>query len=486
MKKFFTILMAFAVLSFTQCKKQPVDNPDTETEVRKVRVSCVIPINEGVRSDFSNLIENGSVNWSEGWERVYVAIHGATPTIIELKSWADGNPSKLEFEGEAAEGLITDGKEYDIWYFGHSQQLDEPFVELTGNTLTGSIANQSGRLADIGYCHIAKTKVTAETIDGEVVLNLNGTLQNQIAIALLDLNNVTELYGDAIVGTEYTLTYNSDADKFELDVTEDNDAKISVESATGISYVVLLPNEEKETTIRNRQGDNTYAYTFHNGIKANKIYCKIASDGTTAEALTWSEYEEEEIPSINGHEYVDLGLPSGLLWATCNVGATSPEDYGDYFAWGETETKDAYSSSNSLTRGVSISDLQSRGIIDGNNNLTPQYDAATANWGGSWRMPTKKEMVELLSYCEWEWTQVNGVNGAKVIGPNGSCIFLPAAGYRGGSSLDNAGIDGLYWSSTPYDDDDYGYAYDLVFYDGYEYVSEYRRRAGHTVRPITE
>lgn len=485
MKKFFTILMAFAVLSFTQCKKQPVDNPDTETEVRKVRVSCVIPINEGVRSDFSNLIENGSVNWSEGWERVYVAIHGATPTIIELKSWADGNPSKLEFEGEAAKDLITDGKEYDIWYFGHSQQLDEPLVELTGNTLTGSIANQSGRLADIGYCHIAKTKVTAETIDGEVVLNLNGTLQNQIAIALLDLNNVTELFGDAIKGTEYTLTYNSDADKFELDVTEDNDAKISVESATGISYVVLLPNEEKETTIRNKQGDNTYAYTFHNGIKANKIYCKIASDGTTAEALTWSEYEEE-IPSINVHEYVDLGLPSGLLWATCNVGATSPEDYGDYFAWGETETKDDYSTSNSLTYGVSISDLQSRGIIDGNNNLTPQYDAATANWGGSWRMPTKDEMQELVDHCEWEWTQVNGVNGYRVTGTNSNSIFLPAAGYRHGSSLNGAGNVGWYWSSTPRDGNYGRNAYYLSFTDGGEYVYDFFRDYGQTVRPITE
>ena len=470
------------LLVFASCKKDPIETNEGE----KVRVSCTVSLNDDGKSDFTNLMTDASVNWSEGWERVYVAIHGATPTIIELKSWAEGNPSKLEFEGEAAKDLITDGTEYDIWYFGHSQQLDEPFVELTGNTLTGSIANQSGRLADIGYCHIAKTKVTAESIDGEVVLNLNGTLQNQIAIALLDLNNVTELYGDAIVGTEYTLTYNSDADKFELDVTEDNNAKISVESAAGISYVVLLPNEEKETTIRNRQGDNTYSYTFHNVIKANKIYCKIASDGTTVEALAW---EGEEYDPYNGHEYVDLGLPSGLKWATCNVGASSPEEYGNYYAWGETETKDEYTYSNSVTNGRSISDLQSRGIIDGNNNLTPHYDAAAANWGGSWRMPTEAEQQELRNNCTWtwEWNTQNNVNGYRVTGPNGNSIFLPTAGCRIWSSLDYAGDRGLYWSSTPiesYNDE----AWNLYFGNGGGHLTiDYGYRYdGQSVRPVSE
>ena len=467
MKKLTTLLLALMLLAFASCKKDPIETNEGE----KVRVSCTVSLSDDGKSDFTNLMTDASVNWSEGWERVYVAIHGATPTIIELKSWADGNPSKLEFEGEAAKDLITDGTEYDIWYFGHSQQLDETFVELTGNTLTGSIANQSGRLEDLGYCHIAKTKVTAETINGEVVLNLNGTLQNQIAIALLDLNNVTELYGDAIKGTEYTLAYNESADKFELNVTEDNNAKISVESAEGISYVVLLPNEEKETMIKNKQGDNTYSYTFHNGIKANKIYCKIASDGTTVEALAWEEYDP-----YNGYEYVDLGLPSGLKWATCNVGAETPEAYGNYYAWGETETKSEYTAGNSVTYGEQMSD------ISGN----AQYDAATANWGGSWRMPTKEEMQELEDHCEWEWTQVNGVNGAKVIGPNGSCIFLPAAGYRGGSSLINAGHYGYYWSSTP-NDGSYDFtAYDLNFSGGSEYVSYDNRYDGQTVRPITE
>ena len=180
---------------------------------------------------------------------------------------------------------------------------------------------------------------------------------------------------------------------------------------------------------------------------------------------------------IAGHGYVDLGLPSGVKWATCNVGASSPEDYGDYYAWGETSPKAEYTWENSVTYGEQMSD------ISGN----AQYDAATANWGGSWRMPTKEQMEELFEHCEWEWTQVNGVNGAKVIGPNGSCIFLPAAGYRNGPWLYNNGDNGYCWSSTPLVSNDYYYAYFLHFYDGDEYVGwGYDLSLGFTVRPITE
>ena len=174
----------------------------------------------------------------------------------------------------------------------------------------------------------------------------------------------------------------------------------------------------------------------------------------------------------NGHEYVDLGL--SVKWATCNVGATSPEDYGHYFAWGETSPKEKYTEENSLTYGKQMSD------ISGN----AQYDAVTANWGGDWRMPTKEEMKELCN-CAWERTTQNGVNVYRVTGPNGNSIFLPAAGGRGGTSLYNDGNVGFYWSSTPYDYDD-DYAYNLDFSDGNEYVIGSYRSVGYTVRPITE
>ena len=485
MKKLFTILMTLMLLVLTQCKPNP-EGGDEENVTKKVKVSCVISLSNDNRSDFSNLM-NGKINWSDGRECVYVAIHGDNPQIIELESWADGNPSKLEFTGEAAENLITSGEQYDIWYFGHSQQLETPYINLNGegNRLEGSIATQSGRLNDLGYCHIATTKVSATMVNGDVKLNLNGALDTKVAIAFLDLENVTELYGDAIVGTDYALQYNEETGRYEFNVMKDNNTKINVEGEDGISYVILLPNDNKETKIKCKKGDKTYAYTFHNYIKANKVYFRTASDGATAEPLKWEEIEEEpEQPGdSNSHEYVDLGLPSGLKWATCNVGASSPEEYGDYFAWGETTTKAEYTEDNCPIYGLSISELQSQGYIDGEGNLTAQYDAATANWGGEWRMPTYDELNELNTQCTWEWTTQNGVNGYKVTGPNGNSIFIPAAGDRRGSSLYYAGIYGYYWISTPYDYSDDG-AYSLGFNSSSRGMSIYGRGRGRSVRPV--
>lgn len=179
---------------------------------------------------------------------------------------------------------------------------------------------------------------------------------------------------------------------------------------------------------------------------------------------------------------VDLGL--SVKWAGCNIGATSPEEYGDYYAWGETTTKSNYTESNSVTYGLSISELESRGIIDAAGNLTAAYDAATANWGEDWRMPTLDEMRELINECEWEWTYVNGVNGRLLTGPNGNSIFLPAAGFRDGTSLSRAGSYGVYWSATPYSKN-YS-AFDLYFYSGYcGWVGD-GRYGGFTVRPVSE
>ena len=470
MKRIFAILMALVVLLFTQCRPTP-DGGD-ENESRKVKVRCEIPINEGDKSDFTNLLAEGKVNWSNGRECVYLAVHGENPMIIELEGWSDGTPSNLEFEGEAAEGLVVSGQEYDVWYFGHSQQLKTPYINMTDEDirLEGSIANQSGRLEDIGYCHIAKTKVTAVTEDSVVRLNLKGTLANQIAIALLDLENVEELYGDAILGTEYALEYNGE--RYELNVTEDDNAKINVKSETGISYVVLLPNDKKETMIKHKKEDKTYAYTFHNYVKSNKIYYRTAIDGTTKEALRWSEYEEET-SEIDGHEYVDLGLPSGLKWATCNVGANAPEEYGDYYAWGEKETKNSYSSSNSYTYEMHINEFSGNA----------QYDVARADWGGSWRMPTKDEISELVTYCTWTWTTQNSVNGYKVTGPNGKSVFLPAAGYNGGTF--DVGSNGLYWSSTPEITPIPLNAYYLSFGSYGKGLNSEDRYYGYSIRPVS-
>ena len=185
----------------------------------------------------------------------------------------------------------------------------------------------------------------------------------------------------------------------------------------------------------------------------------------------------------NGHEYVDLGL--SVKWATCNIGATSPEEYGDYFAWGETSTKETYDEDNCPTYGLSISQLQTQGYIDSEGNLTAQYDAAAANWGGDWRMPTYDDLNELINNCTWTWITQNGVNGYNVEGPNGNSIFLPAAGLRNGSSLSLAGSNGYYWSSTPYENNGF-VAYRLYFDSDDHRMNINVRYGGWSVRPVVE
>lgn len=188
---------------------------------------------------------------------------------------------------------------------------------------------------------------------------------------------------------------------------------------------------------------------------------------------------------ISDHGYVDLGLPSGLKWATCNVGASSPEDYGSYYAWGETTTKSSYMGDNSLTYGKSISELRSSGIIGESGALTMPHDAARANWGGSWRMPTKKELEELKYKCSWIWTSQGGHRGYKVTGPNGRSIFLPAVGWRDGTSLDGTGECGSYWSSTP-DEGAPIAACNLDIDSTNKLVFWGIRSYGQTVRPVSE
>ena len=178
--------------------------------------------------------------------------------------------------------------------------------------------------------------------------------------------------------------------------------------------------------------------------------------------------------TINGHQWVDLGL--SVKWGTCNIGATSPEEYGDYFAWGETRPKATYTEENCKTYGKNI------GGIAGN----AAYDAATAHWGGSWRMPTYDEFNELINNCTWQWTTQGGKNGYKVTSKiNGNSIFLPAARYRDESSLGIGGSKGLYWSSTPYVSDTRN-AYSFDFFSGNRFLNWNNRLYGHSVRPVTK
>ena len=181
-------------------------------------------------------------------------------------------------------------------------------------------------------------------------------------------------------------------------------------------------------------------------------------------------------PDGNHPHMIDLGLPSGTKWACCNVGASAPEQYGNYYAWGETSPKSEYNW-DTYQYGSSIDNV----VNSGSDIAGTGYDAATANWGSPWRMPSQAQIQELLNYCTSTWTTQNGVNGQEFTGPNGGTIFLPAAGRRWNGELDDAAGD--YWSSTPYESSPYN-AYLLYFDSGIAYWYSIGRSDGLTVRPV--
>ena len=183
-------------------------------------------------------------------------------------------------------------------------------------------------------------------------------------------------------------------------------------------------------------------------------------------------------------ERVDLGLSSGILWATCNIGASSPSEIGDYFAWGEREPKDVYGwDTYKLCRG-SYNSIFKYTETDGKKVLDSQDDVAKSMLGGEWRIPTKEDMEELVEECEWKWTSLNGQLGWKVIGSNNNYIFLPASGAA--SSYRIAGVNelGRYWTATR-DESNYS-AYNLRFKDGTDtiVVVDDTRFYGRTIRPV--
>ena len=190
---------------------------------------------------------------------------------------------------------------------------------------------------------------------------------------------------------------------------------------------------------------------------------------------------------------VDLGL--SVKWSSMNLGATSPTDYGDYFAWGETAPKDNYNwasykwcngSSSTLTK---YNNNGSYGTVDNKTEFKDynyEDDAARQLLGGSWRMPTDAEWTELREQCNWTWISQNGVNGCKVTAPNGNSIFLPAAGYRSDTNHNYAGSNGYYWSSSIYTDSPYR-AWDVRFYSSNAGSRDYSSRYfGRSVRPVSE
>lgn len=225
------------------------------------------------------------------------------------------------------------------------------------------------------------------------------------------------------------------------------------------SYTALISKEGYDTT-------SVVIEVKENEIKEYKV---------TLRKMTQKAQEAVVLPSfeVEGN-MVDLGLPSGLKWATCNVGASSPWEFGDYYAWGETEGKDSYSRENCATFAKEIRRIAGNAI----------YDVASAKLGAGWRIPTQEEFQELVDKCTWSWITYNGVNGYDVCGPNGKSIFIPAAGYFNGETLQGAKEGGNYYTSTPYKNNFDAY---YLHINSDEYGVDWNDRSnGLSIRPVFE
>ena len=217
------------------------------------------------------------------------------------------------------------------------------------------------------------------------------------------------------------------------------------------------------------------------GYDTAEVEIEVVEDEIREYSVTLKKYVPKQVgrgdvysSSSKVGTAVDLGLPSGLKWATCNIGAAEPWEYGDYFSWGEIFTKGSYKRSNSETYDLNIDDISG----------SAQYDAATAKWGVSWRMPTASDFRELINNCKWTWITFNGVDGYEVRGKNNNYIFLPAAGYCDDSTVAGDREGGCYFSATPHNSA--GNAYYLQINMNDRVVDWYERCIGFSVRPVSD
>ncbi len=262
------------------------------------------------------------------------------------------------------------------------------------------------------------------------------------------------------------------------EVTSDGGAEVT---SRGVCWSVdSNPTIENDKTI---DGEGVGSFqSILSDLSQNTTYYVRAyatnSEGTAyGEEVSFKTLEEiiDDGISINGYEYVDLGLPSGLKWATHNIGAAAPYERGDYFAWGEINTKAEYTEMNCTSYGLNMQDIAG----------DSQYDAARANWGATWKVPSKKDFEELMNECTWEWMVINGKGCKKVTGPNGNYIILPITGYQYGTSFYMEDF-GYYWTSTPISTYEQ-FSYDFFFDEEYNLSMGFDERCyGQAIRPVSE
>ncbi len=488
---------------------------------------------ENVVDDDSTDIDSDSIDNVEGEEDYYncdsteMICTGVAYNITATTAKVPGTVHiPLTLLAQCQLGVQVSSSKEDL--IAHENVTNFTTKDLTGNDFVVNLENLKSSATTYYYCayiylnglyHYGPIREFKTLC--VLTLKTKGDNATSTTIGAGEFAYGTEAPISTTSGENYYFTSWSDCDSKELSrtITLTSDSTITANFAkkpyltvkteyascgtvSGSGY--YMPGEEVTITATPKPG-----FKFVKWNDSNTDNTRIITMGYVSVTYTATfEVSPNNVISgtENGYDYVDLGLPSGLKWATCNVGATTPEGYGDYFAWGEVEPKEVYDWSTYKFMDSNVNDwngvtkytffdnqregvwYDSEGNFIGDNKTTldSEDDAAAVNMGGSWRMPTYNEFDELETECTCTWTTLNGVNGCNVEGPNGNAIFLPAAGYRGSSGLGSAGSYGYYWLSSLY-------TYNSYKAQGFDFLSNivmwryfYSRYCGQSVRGVCE
>ena len=448
----------------------------------------------------------GFVNWTVNGEVVSTS-NPYTATIkedIEIKAnFATHKITIVASEGGTAEASKTQAGHNEKVTFTATSQDGYYFVNWTVNgaevsknkTYTAIITKDIEIKANFATCK----KITVLTSEGGTAkasktqvapgekVTFTATPQENYGFVNWTVNG--EVVSNEVT---YTATITEDIEIKANFITH----KVTVltsEGGTAEASKTQAGHNEKVSFTATPQENYGFVNWTVNGVKVstNNPYTATITEDIEIKA-NFTKYASSPTGTENGKGYVDLGL--SVKWATCNVGADSPEEYGDYFAWGETEPKTTYewstykycNGSSTIMTKYCVDSYY--GTVDYKRTLLLSDDAAHVNWGGNWRMPTDAELYELgnTSNCTWTWTVQNGVKGYKVTSKkNGNSIFLPAVGFRNGDYLIFAGDAGNFWSSS-LSTGNGGHAYGLSFFsNNVDRYGNYRCR-GQSVRAVCE
>ena len=481
MKSFYLFSLLCCAALFQSCSSEFSESSSLSGEARELTFTASdFKYAPSSRTSLTISNEGAEFSWSAN-DTVGIFPNEGTQVGFSMAAGAGTKTASFDGGGWSLKSAST----YAAYYPLRGEfYLDKRAIPLdyTGQTQTGNAS--TAHLGAYDYMGaVAKTpeegRVTFDFQHLGALVQLSIPLEeacslDSVVLHTDDASFVTEGSLD-LTSSSLAMTAKENSKDFSVSL---KDLSFSEPNQTATVYFMLSPvdlsGKEIDAIVYRGNDAMPLKYVFSGQhFEAGLAYSVIASLSTA----------QDNAPA--GVEAVDLGLPSGIKWASCNVGATKPEEYGGYYAWGETEEKDDYSPETYLYYKYVSGNIEDEvnWINIGSEISGTEYDVAHVKWGGSWRMPTLAEIEELIDKCTWTWITYNGVEGNKVTGPNGNSIFLPAAGYRSGTRVDSQGSDGNFWLGTL----DWGcIAYYLNFYDGNVNRYGFHRSEGHSVRPVSE